>query len=318
MNQLPFQSLSRRRFLACGLSAGLIAGISGCGDEAPRADLVWGGKGVALGKFETPRAIAIDRQDQLYIVDKTGRVQVATADGEPIRSWTMPEIRFGKPSGLTCDNVGNLMVADTHCQRVLFYTPQGELLEHKTIGGVKGFGPGEFNLVSDVVQDSLGCYYVSEMGEHDRIQKFSPDGEFLYQWGESGEGPGQMMRLQNMGIDSQDQIWVVDAANHRIQIFDATSDKPRLVRMFGTQGPAPGQMYYPYDLTLDGRGHVYICEYSNHRIQKFTLEGQSVACWGRPGRGEGELYQPWALAVDSRGRVHVLDTKNHRVQRVLL
>lgn len=308
--------LTRRRFVA-GISAGILV-MGGCEKNTGRADLVWGGQGVTLGRFQTPRAIAIDREDRLYIVDKTGRIQVATVDGQPIRSWVTPEIRFGMPSGLTCDNHGHLMVADTHCSRVLFYTPEGELLADKTIGGVTGYGPGEFNLVTDIVQDTQGCYYAGEMGEHDRIQKFSPDGEFLYQWGTFGSDPGQMMRPQNMEIDAHDHIWVADAGNHRIQVFDATGHDVRLVRVWGTQGRDPGQLNYPYDLALDGHGHVYVCEFGNHRVQKFTIEGRPVASWGTHGRGDGELYQPWALALDSRGRVHVLDTKNHRVQRIWL
>jgi hypothetical protein len=53
-------------------------------------------------------------------------------------------------------------------------------------------------------------------------------------------------------------------------------------------------------------------------VQKFTLEGQSLGCWGRAGREPGELLAPWAVARDSRGRIYVLDTNNHRVQRILM
>ena len=70
------------------------------------------------------------------------------------------------------------MVADTHYSQVLFYTPEGQLRDDKKIGGVYGYGPGELHWVTDCVQDSQGCYYAGEMGEHDRIQKFSPDGDF--------------------------------------------------------------------------------------------------------------------------------------------
>ena len=46
--------------------------------------------------------------------------------------------------------------------------------------------------VTDVVQDSQGYYYVAEKGEYDRIQKFSPEGDFILQWGGHGTEPGQM------------------------------------------------------------------------------------------------------------------------------
>lgn len=305
-----------------GVSLGVsLAGFAGCRGEnssTGELELVWGRRGVTKGRFQKPRAMAIDAKDQLYIVDMTARIQVFTRDGEYLRGWQTPEFKIGKPSGLTFANDGNLLVADTHYFRVLVYTPDGELLDDRTIGGTCGHGPGEFNFVTDALQDSQGNYYVSEYGEYDRVQKFSPDREFLFQWGSHGSEPGQFVRPQNLAIDEHDHIWVADACNHRIQIFDASGSHAELIGMWGQAGTEPGQMRYPYDLALDGDGHLYLCEFGNHRVQKFTLDGAFVAAWGRGGRRDGELNQPWSLVLDSQGRTHVLDTYNHRVQRILL
>ncbi len=277
---------------------------------------VWGQQGVGDGRFEKPRAIAIDGEDRLYIVDKTARIQVFDADGNYLRSWRTPVWKNGKPSGLSFDHEGNLLVADTHYFRMLVYTPQGKMLDQRTIGGEEGLEPGKFGFVTDVVEDSQGNYYIAEYGEFDRVQKFSPDGKFLMQWGGHGSEPGEFKRPNNLAIDEYDHIWVADSCNHRIQVFDATGEAPRLVKMWGVEGTEPGQIRYPYDLVLDGDGHVYIAEFGNHRIQKFTTDGESLACFGGPGREEGQMYQPWALAQDSKGRLHVVDTYNHRVQRI--
>ena len=45
--------------------------------------------------------------------------------------------------------------------------------------GTQGQRPGEFGLVTSVAHDSAGNFYVSEYGEFDRIQKFTPEGKFL-------------------------------------------------------------------------------------------------------------------------------------------
>lgn len=306
--------------LLTGLGLGL--GLIGC-SEAPvppggQFEASWGQLGQANGQFQKPRAMAIDAQDQLYIVDMTGRIQVFDRQGKFLRSWRTPEIENGKPSGLSFDRQGNLMVADTHYFRVLFYTPQGKLMESRTLGGTSGHGPGEFNFVTDAVEDSRGNYYVAEYGEYDRIQKFSPQGEFLYQFGSHGSEAGQFIRPQNLTIDAHDRIWVADACNHRIQVFDVSGEQAKLVSMWGEQGKLPGQLSYPYDLLLDQQGHVYVAEFGNHRIQKFTLEGESLGCWGVPGRREQQLSRPWAIVQDQRGRIHILDTYNHRVQRIRL
>lgn len=307
------------RVIAWWVSLALAMG--GCispGDVSFQPDHVWGRRGISEGRLQKPRAMAIDEHDQLYIVDMTGRIQVFSVDGHFVRGWRTPEIANGKPCGLSFDREGHLLVADTHYFRVLAYTPQGQLLDDRTIGGVPGQGPGEFHFVTDVVQDSQGCYYVAEYGDFDRIQKFTSDGQFLLQWGGRGREPGQFLRPQSLAVDEHDQIWVADACNHRVQVFDARGDEVRLVRVWGEAGSAPGQLSYPYGLQLDGLGHVYVCEFGNHRVQKFTLDGQSIGWWGRSGRQAGELASPWALVLDSQRRVHVLDTYNHRVQRLQL
>ena len=283
-----------------------------------RFDKIWGSRGVSGGKLLKPRTIAIDGEDRVYVADKTGRIIVFDADGAFLRSWTTPEFDNGMASGLSIDNEGNLLVADTHYYRMLVYTPDGRRLEDRTIGGTLGHEPGQFGFVTDAVQDSAGNYYISEYGEYDRIQKFSPEGRFLFQWGGHGSEPGQFIRPQNMCVDSDDRIWVADACNHRIQVFDATGDEARLTSIWGTPGEEPGQLRYPYDLLLDGKGHLYVCEFGNHRVQKFTLDGRLCGIWGNEGRRQGELHNPWGLARDSRGRIHVLDTYNHRVQRIRL
>ena len=310
-------TLPRRWMAVCGAALSLL--FSGCLDgsgPASRPDLVWGRLGRSDGRFDRPRAVAIDARDRLYVVDKTGRIQVFDTDGRFLRGWRTPQTQAGQPCGLGIDGDGNLLVADTHYFRMLVYSPAGRLLEERTIGGQQGNEPGQFNFVTDAVQDSRGNYYISEYGRCDRIHKYSRDGQLVLEWGGHGSQPGQFIQPRSLAMDRQDQLWVADACNHRVQVFDVSADRVRLKRIWGQPGDQPGALRYPYGIALDGRGHVYISEFGNSRIQKFTEEGKYVGSWGKPGRRPGELNQPWALVCDSRGAIHVLDTYNHRVQRV--
>ncbi len=279
-------------------------------------DRVWGKLGLADGRFQKPRAMTIDAQDQLYIIDKTGRLQVFDVDGKFLRLWRTPAIETGKPTGLGIDRQCNIMVADTHYFRVLFYTPTGELLESKTIGGTNGPDIGQFAFVTDVVQDSQGNYFISEYGEFDRIQKYNSNGQFICRFGETGDQPLQFSRPQCLMVDKEDNLWIADACNHRIQVIRCERDRPELIQIIGGPGENMGQFRYPYNLWLDGDNWLYVSEFGNHRIQKLTRSGEPVLSWGIPGRNHGELQQPWAIVKDSKGRLHVLDTGNHRVQRV--
>jgi DNA-binding beta-propeller fold protein YncE len=256
--------------------------------------------------------VAIDAHDRLFIVDYSARIQVFDRDGQFLHHrWTTPDYRNGRPSGLSIDRDGNLIVSDSHYHCFRIYSPEG--VELRKFGGEAGTGPGQLGYVSDVVQDADGFYYIAEFGENGRISKFDSEGKFVQCWGSPGSEEGQFARARALALGPDGNLYVADACNHRIQVF--TRDG-QLVRVWGRSGTAEGELSYPYDLAFNKAGELYVVEYGNHRVQKFTMTGEALGCWGGPGRTPGRLWNPWALAVDRKGRVHVMDTDNHRVQRI--
>jgi|694.fasta_scaffold00927_7 sugar lactone lactonase YvrE len=279
---------------------------------------IWGKRGLSNGKFHKPRAMTIDAQGMVYVVDMTARIQVFDARGEYVRHWQTPICEQGRPTGLSIDRRGRVAVADTHYFRVLFYDPVGELQESATIGGVHGTAPGEFGFVTDVLEDAEGNFYISEYGASDRIQKFTASGEFICQWGGHGAEPGQFERPQSIGMDSKGNIWVADACNHRLQVYRCDGDRPELIKVIGRQGEGAGEFRYPYGLTIDRSDRIWISEFGGHRIQCLDSEGKSLLSWGKPGRNPGELANPWSIALHSDGDILIVDSGNHRIQKVRL
>src|SRR5262249_27591412 len=103
-------SLSKRA-LAAALSLALGAVLVGCSPKGGAevtplnsklfsAVQVIGGRGVAPGQFNKPRSLACDRDDNLYVVDITGRVQKFDANGHWLLQWQMPQTDLGKPKGM--------------------------------------------------------------------------------------------------------------------------------------------------------------------------------------------------------------------------
>jgi DNA-binding beta-propeller fold protein YncE len=301
-----------RRLPQPGLLAALALLVAGCGGPRAEPELVWGRRGVSGGDLVKPRAIAIDGADRLSLVDWTARIQAFDRDGAFLgQSWTTPDYRNGRPSGLSADRDGNVIVSDSHYHCVRVYTPAGQLLQ--TVGGTAGSAPGQLGYISDAVRDPAGNFYVSEFGDNQRISKFDPAGNFMQCWGAPGSEPGQFARIRALALGPDGNLYAADACNHRIQVFTPAGE---LLRMFGTPGDGPGELSYPYDLAFGPGPALYVVEYGNARVQKFTPEGESLGIWGSPGRAPGQLASPWALAVDRRGRVHVVDSDNDRVQRI--
>jgi DNA-binding beta-propeller fold protein YncE len=294
----------RRLLLFRTLLGAVALAVAGCGGASEEPELVWGRRGTQAGDFVRPRAIAIDSKDQLYIVDFTARIQVYDRDGHYLNGWSTPDFRKGRPSGLSIDRDGNLIVSDSHYNCFRIYSADG--VELRRVDGPLAY-------VSDVVQDAEGFYYVAEFGENQRISKLDSSGKPICSWGSAGTEPGQFQRARALALGSDGLLYVADACNHRIQVFTRGGE---LVRSWGKAGEAPGELSYPYDLAFAADGTLYVVEFGNHRVQKFTVRGEPLGCWGGPGREPGRLHNPWALAIDSKGRVHIVDTENHRIQRI--
>ena len=316
----PAGSLDRRRFLAIAAAASLGTGcILRPRTDRETVDLIIGQRGMADGRFQKPRALTIGTNDDVYVIDKTARIQAFDPNGSFLRGWTAPDAANGKPTGASFDPVTNtLMVADTHYFRFLFYNPAGELLEDRTIGGVNGPEPGEFGWVTDIVRAPNGLLYLAEYGEYDRIYKYSADGQYIDRFGENGDGPLQFSRPQSLAVDDEGFLWIADSCNHRIQVVDWREDKPRSVAIYGSQGSDVGQLKFPYGLTLLSQQRVLISEFGNHRVQCWSRTGEPISSWGSVGKEPGQLNQPWAVAVDSKERIYVVDSGNNRIQRYML
>ena len=67
--------------------------------------------------------------------------------------------------------------------------------------------------------DTEGNVYIADW-RNDRIQKFSPDGRFLMQFGTSGAGEGEFNRPSGVAVDQDGVIYVADWLNNRLQVFE--------------------------------------------------------------------------------------------------
>ena len=306
--------------LACAL------GLQGCAppssNSAPLDSQIFsravclGTRGAGIGQFSQPRSVAVDKLDDLFVVDMTGRVQKFSPAGKFLLLWQMPQLTQGKPKGMCHDRDGNIYVLEPHYQRLNLFTPQGKLLAQ---WGQKGTNNGQFYLPRSVAVDSKGEIFVSEYGVTERIQKFAcANGSHIPHWvasfGRPGTAPGELNRAEGICFDAQDRLYVADSCNHRIEVF--TSDG-KFLRTYGHPGTGKGELSYPYDICVDAQGRQYVAEYGNGRIQVFDAHDQPIEIIGCRGGAPGQFNDPWSLALDSKGDLYVADSQNHRVQELI-
>jgi DNA-binding beta-propeller fold protein YncE len=295
----------------CAFSFFLVAGLASPSHAiASKAWTAVGSQGDKPGLFQQPRGVTSFPDGSYVVVDRSARVQLFSADNQPLKCWSMKDHDLGNPKGLCAMPNGHLLICDTHYGRVIEMTVDGAIVK---IWGQPGRGNSEFtHPLSAAVDEKRGVAYVVEYGDkNDRVQKFKLDGTFIKAWGSFGDGEGQFQRPSGVALDVDGNVYVADACNHRVVKFDCEG---KLLKTFGTMGRAPGELRYPYDIACGPDDLLYIAEFNNHRVSIYDREGVFQRVIGSPGSGQAEFANPWSLTIDSRGRLLVSDTGNYRVQ----
>jgi tripartite motif-containing protein 71 len=101
-------------------------------------------------------------------------------------------------------------------------------------------------------------------------------GDFLYKWGSYGSGDGQFSEPWGIAVDSNENVYVVDRNNNRIQVFSNTGT---FLRKWGTYGTDDGQFIGPTGIAVDSYGNVYVADTYNSRIQVFSSTGTFLRKW---------------------------------------
>ncbi len=131
-----------------------------------------------------------------------------------------------------------------------------------------------------------------------------PGYAFVKAWGGPGNGPGRFNDPTGVAV-AGDEVFVSDARNGRIQVFDLDGN---FKRQFGGLGR-------PMNLAVAG-GELYVADYWNDRIQVFGLDGTPKRIVGSAGSGPGQFDAAGGVAVASNGDLFVADFYNQRVQRL--
>jgi DNA-binding beta-propeller fold protein YncE len=182
--------------------------------------------------------------------------------------------------------------------------------------GESGAAPGALLRPRNIALAADGTIYVADSGNN-RIQVFSPEGEYLYGWGTAGSEASQFSEPWGIAVDDE-FVYVADTWNHRIQKFSLTGE---LVHVFGASGsPAAGEtggglFYGPRDIIVLADGNLLISDTGNKRLQLFDPDGNFLQSIGSEGSQIGQFKEPVGLGASPEGNIYVADTWNGRIQQ---
>ena len=213
--------------------------------------------------------LAIDDDDRLFVSDgKMHRVLIFNPRHEVEGQITEG---LADPVGLAIDTTNRfLYVVDTQQDQVIVYDADTlKLLRRIGTGGKNHFltSPGDFGAPQCVAVDKDGDVYVTDT-LNNRVEIFDAEGNFISQFGKSGDGPGYFARPKGIAVDGDGHIWVADSMQDRLQVFNREG---RLLTYIGGQqhSELPGQFKALVGVAIDKNNRVYTTEQEPGRLQEF-------------------------------------------------
>ncbi len=188
----------------------------------------WSGKD-SKDKQLAPVYLETAPDGNIYVVNWLHRKPVKILDpvNSYITDWAPEEI--SDINGIKVDSEGffyivhTVVIAETTGEyNIINYLYKSAITKYDPSGKAIAYWPlqkeGESNYSVGITIDKKGYFYVGSFYEK-YIQVVDPEGHLICRWGTEGTGNGQFDYPENMAVDSEGNLYVVDANNNRIQKF---------------------------------------------------------------------------------------------------
>ena len=235
--------------------------------------------GMIASALSSPHRLDVDSMGDLYVVDRGARgitaMRLETGD-------LMYRIPMPGASSVAVDWHDRLVVGTKSGAGV--YDRSGVLVLDL------GTGIGE---VSDVAVDVHAHRFISLYRQAGRVVVHDEDGVVVAAFGETGDGPGQLMGPSGVAVTPNGHVVVADSGHRSIKVFDLDGN---LVNEFGGTGGTAGQFVELDDVAVGPDGVVYASDQYQSWVQTFNPDGTLREVIGSYGEGPGEFMTPAGIA----------------------
>jgi DNA-binding beta-propeller fold protein YncE len=180
----------------------------------------------------------------------------------------------------------------------------------------KGNGPNHLDLPSGIAVLRSGNIVVTDGYGNNRVILYDKNGKFIKQVGkgaggpaDKGTGPGEWVLPHKLAVDAQENLYIIDRENKRLQVFDKDLNYKREIK----------NEWNPWDVHISRKGTEGVGFMADHlleRVHKFSLaDGKLLATWGSQGTGPSQFDWVHGIVVDSKGAVYAADTYGQRIQK---
>ncbi len=266
-------------------------------EVSPDGETIW-----AVDRCGENNCVGHDDLDVVFQFDKQGNI--LTQFGAGLFEW---------PHGIDVDAGGNVWVVDARGNeerqrghQVIKFSPEGEVLLRLGTAGVAGRTRTTLDQPNDVLVAPNGDIFVGDGhpgNGNNRIVKYTSDGRYLMEWGETGSNPGQFRTPHALAMDDDGRLYVGDRSNRRIQVFEQDGT---FVRDFYNMGRASGITIHNNKLYVADSESRYTTNPGFRRgIRVMDLDtGFVIAFIPDPDPTPGGTSAAEGVAVDNEGNVY--------------
>ncbi len=266
-------------------------------EVSPDGETIW-----AVDRCGENNCVGHDDLDVVFQFDKQGNI--LTQFGAGLFEW---------PHGIDVDADGNVWVVDARGNeerqrghQVIKFSPEGEVLLRLGTAGVAGRTRTTLDQPNDVLVAPNGDIFVGDGhpgNGNNRIVKYTSDGRYLMEWGETGSNPGQFRTPHALAMDDDGRLYVGDRSNRRIQVFEQDGT---FVRDFYNMGRASGITIHNNKLYVADSESRYTTNPGFRRgIRVMDLDtGFVIAFIPDPDPTPGGTSAAEGVAVDNEGNVY--------------
>jgi hypothetical protein len=262
-------------------------------------------------EFPDASGVTVDSKDNVYILNRGAHpVIVIDKDGNFVRSWGEGEFDQ-RAHGIHCSPDDFIWTVNDSQHCIKKYTPEGKLVLTIGVEGQQAekWSGNPFNRPTNMaISPNTGDVYVTDGYGNSRVHRYTAEGKHIVSWGAPGVDPGEFQVPHNVVIDRDENVYVTDRENYRLQVFDSNGNIKNIWQ----------NIYRPQAMCMDREGIIYVGEMLmdteltdypkvGHRLNAYDRSGQRLARIGDPMIGDGptQFIAPHGFGVDSQGNLYV-------------
>jgi predicted membrane-bound mannosyltransferase/DNA-binding beta-propeller fold protein YncE len=284
------------------------------------AHTVIGGRGYAKGQLESPSDVAIDGAGNLYVADTNNdRIEKYDAAGNFLAyaGGFQSDIEMTQPWSLAVGDDGSVFVANTWAHTVIKLDTDLQVVETWGAGGQVEPGGDPFALYGprDIAVAPNGNLMLTDTGNA-RVVEYTPDGDFVRQFGSKGKSGAPLEFDEPTGIDvsATGEIYIADLFNSRIVVLN--NDLSLKLTIAVAEWDSQGTSDKAY-ITVLPDGRVLATDPADDVVIVFGADGAKISEFEMPNEGTKSFARPVGVATDGTS-VWVSDSEGHVVRKMPL